>query len=88
MDLLDTIANDLEFEFHLYIVKDELFGTKYSTLNNFMTPKSTKSNKKRRKSHWNLKNINKKDQYTNRIHHPPEGRNSHSGNNIFFLRDK
>ncbi|XP_055859129.1 uncharacterized protein LOC129921359 isoform X2 [Episyrphus balteatus] len=35
MDLLDNIATELEFEFHLYIVHDELFGAKFSTLNDF-----------------------------------------------------
>lgn len=28
MDLLDNIATELGFEFHLYIVRDQLFGTK------------------------------------------------------------
>lgn len=28
MDLLDNIATELGFEFHLYIVRDELFGAK------------------------------------------------------------
>ncbi|XP_055917698.1 uncharacterized protein LOC129949971 isoform X2 [Eupeodes corollae] len=36
MDLLDNIATELEFEFHLYIVHDELFGAKFSTLNDFV----------------------------------------------------
>lgn len=29
MDLLHNIATELGFEFHLYIVKDELFGSKF-----------------------------------------------------------
>lgn len=29
MDILDNVATELGFEFHLYIVRDELFGTKY-----------------------------------------------------------
>lgn len=28
MDLLENIASELGFEYHLYIVRDELFGTK------------------------------------------------------------
>lgn len=29
MDILDNVATELGFEFHLYIVRDELFGAKY-----------------------------------------------------------
>lgn len=28
MDLLDNIATELGFEFHLYVVRDQLFGAK------------------------------------------------------------
>lgn len=28
MDLLDNIAMELQFEFHLYVVRDQLFGSK------------------------------------------------------------
>lgn len=28
MDILDNVATELGFEFHLYIVRDELFGSK------------------------------------------------------------
>lgn len=40
MDLLETVAKDLGFDFHLYIVQDELFGGKvanknFSAENNF-----------------------------------------------------
>lgn len=28
MDLLDNIATELGFEFHLYVVRDQLFGSK------------------------------------------------------------
>lgn len=28
MDLLDSIATELGFEFHLYVVRDQLFGSK------------------------------------------------------------
>lgn len=28
MDLLDNIATELSFEFHLYVVRDQLFGSK------------------------------------------------------------
>lgn len=36
MDLLDNIAMELGFEFHLYIVQDELFGTKYRNFKDWM----------------------------------------------------
>lgn len=29
MDILDNVATELGFEFHLYIVRDELFGAKH-----------------------------------------------------------
>lgn len=28
MDLLDNVATELNFEFHLYVVRDQLFGSK------------------------------------------------------------
>lgn len=28
MDLLDNVATELGFEFHLYVVRDQLFGSK------------------------------------------------------------
>lgn len=30
MDLLDNVATELGFEFHLYVVRDQLFGAKKS----------------------------------------------------------
>lgn len=33
MDLLETVAKDLGFEFHLYVVQDELFGGKVANKN-------------------------------------------------------
>lgn len=33
MDLLETMAKDLGFDFHLYIVQDELFGGKVTNKN-------------------------------------------------------
>lgn len=38
MDLLDNIASELGFEFHLYIVHDELFGTKHQNLRDRFEP--------------------------------------------------
>lgn len=32
MDILDNVATELGFEFHLYIVRDELFGAKHQPL--------------------------------------------------------
>lgn len=34
MDLLDNVATELGFQFHLYLVRDELYGTKVSALTN------------------------------------------------------
>jgi len=36
MDLLENIASELGFEFHLYIVRDELFGTKFRNLKDWI----------------------------------------------------
>ncbi len=35
MDILDNIATELGFEFHLYIVQDELFGGKQKLTKSF-----------------------------------------------------
>lgn len=35
MDLLENIATELGFEFHLYIVRDELYGAKYADPSKF-----------------------------------------------------
>lgn len=35
MDILDNVAMELGFEFHLYIVQDELFGGKQKVPKNF-----------------------------------------------------
>lgn len=35
MDILDNIATELGFEFHLYIVQDELFGGKQKMTKSF-----------------------------------------------------
>lgn len=37
MDILDNIATELGFEFHLYIVQDELFGGKHKLSKSFFT---------------------------------------------------
>lgn len=34
MDLLENVATELGFQFHLYLVRDELYGAKYSALTN------------------------------------------------------
>lgn len=40
MDLLDNIATELGFEFHLYVVRDELFGSKQKRkINDFIRNK-------------------------------------------------
>lgn len=37
MDILDNIATELGFEFHLYIVQDELFGGKHKLSKSFFS---------------------------------------------------
>lgn len=34
MDLLENIATELGFQFHLYLVRDELYGSKYAAMTN------------------------------------------------------
>lgn len=47
MDLLDNIATELGFEFHLYIVRDQLFGSKQRNVKDFILSKqSTHADKK------------------------------------------
>lgn len=47
MDLLDNIATELGFEFHLYIVRDQLFGSKKRNVKDFILNKqSTHADKK------------------------------------------
>lgn len=41
MDLLDNIATELGFEFHLYIVRDQLFGSKQRSRRDFLNAKQT-----------------------------------------------
>lgn len=42
MDILDNIATELGFEFHLYIVQDELFGGRQKLPKSFYTrPRET-----------------------------------------------
>lgn len=38
MDILDNIATELGFEFHLYIVQDEMFGGKQKSFKNLYSP--------------------------------------------------
>ncbi|XP_055378406.1 uncharacterized protein LOC129610081 isoform X1 [Condylostylus longicornis] len=100
MDLLDNIATELGFEFHLYIVRDELFGTKYNNLNDFFPPTDKKINHRIINDDENIQTDAKafkqqqqqqyqqqqKDHYTNRIHYPPpDSRNFQSGS---FERNK
>lgn len=43
MDLLDNIATELGFEFHLYVVRDQLFGAKLQrNFNSFVKPTNNK----------------------------------------------
>lgn len=86
MDLLDNIATELEFEFHLYIVLDELFGSKFRNLDDFLPPSSSNKQKSSIKSPTTEKNNNNKDDIKEQLegeqtmeqgqrkYHTPEGR--------------
>lgn len=39
MDLLDNVATELGFEFHLYVVRDQLFGSKQRNFKDFIPHK-------------------------------------------------
>lgn len=41
MDLLENVATELGFQFHLYLVQDELYGSKYSTKANVHNTQSS-----------------------------------------------
>lgn len=41
MDLLENVATELGFEFHLYLVRDELYGAKYAAKNGKFEPSSS-----------------------------------------------
>lgn len=46
MDLLQTIANDIGFEYHLYLVQDQLFGSKQTDIKDWVKKKDeTATNK-------------------------------------------
>jgi hypothetical protein len=45
MDLLENIAEELGFEFHLYIVRDELFGAKFNNLKDWTIKNKNKQAK-------------------------------------------
>lgn len=54
MDLLDNIATELSFEFHLYVVRDQLFGSKQQRdIKDFLKPSGTRT-----KRHANNENSN------------------------------
>lgn len=57
MDLLDNIATELSFEFHLYVVRDQLFGSKQQRdIKDFL-----KASGARTKRHTNHENSNSGD---------------------------
>lgn len=43
MDLLENVATELGFQFHLYLVRDELYGAKYSAMTNAAPAHNTQS---------------------------------------------
>lgn len=45
MDLLDNIATELGFEFHLYVVRDQLFGSKQRNFKDFIPNKQATDKK-------------------------------------------
>lgn len=57
MDLLDNIATELSFEFHLYVVRDQLFGSKQQRdIKDFLKASGTRT-----KRHANNANSNDGD---------------------------
>lgn len=51
MDLLDNIATELGFEFHLYVVRDQLFGSRQQRdVKDFIKSKSSQQQQQQRHS--------------------------------------
>lgn len=68
MDLLDNIATELGFEYHLYVVRDQLFGAKLQrNLNRFIktNTKQYNSNILTKKSYLSDKNSGNESKFMN-----------------------
>lgn len=68
MDLLENIATELGFEFHLYVVRDQLFGAKMQrNLNRFikMNTKQYNSNTFSKESYLSDKNSDNESKFMN-----------------------
>lgn len=88
MDLLENIAMELNFEFHLYVVHDELFGTRYNSHSAFFRSGDLHFQRKGQ-AHWSEKHEQHfyKEQSANRQQAPLGGSNYYSGNcNSFILQ--
>lgn len=97
MDLLDNIATELEFEFHLYIVQDELFGSKFTNLDDYL-PSANKQKNNNHPTTERGKNNNKDDmkeqlngeqtmEQGQRKYHTPEGRTRNRKSREFDLHE-
>ncbi|XP_037926578.1 uncharacterized protein LOC119661346 isoform X2 [Hermetia illucens] len=79
MDLLENIAMELNFEFHLYVVHDELFGTRYNSHSAFFRSGDLHFQRKGQ-AHWSEKHEQHfyKEQSANRQQAPLGGSNYYS----------
>lgn len=73
MDLLDNIATELMFEFHLYIVRDELFGAKYTDLNDWKRNKTDSTSAHSNKPGHDLSTLNVNTSKTTKIYYMING---------------
>lgn len=92
MDLLDNIATELEFEFHLYIVYDELFGSQFKNLDDYLPTKSNNPTTEKPNSNMEeqLNGEQTMEPGGQRKYHTPEGRtrNRKSREFMFLIKLK
>lgn len=89
MDLLDNIATELEFEFHLYIVYDELFGSQFKNLDDYLPSANSKNNPTTERGNKNdiKEQLNGEQtmEQGQRKYHTPEGRTRNRKSGKFEL---
>lgn len=95
MDLLDNIATELEFEFHLYIVYDELFGSQFKNLDDYLPSANSKN-----KNNPTTEKVNNKDDIKEQLngeqtmeqgqrkYHTPEGRTRNRKSRKFDSKER
>lgn len=64
MDILDNVATELGFEFHLYIVRDELFGAKYRNFKDWIHSSAANSKEKKNNAHKSQQHQNQQQHQT------------------------